>query len=734
MSVLPSFKSAFSSLADAEASHDVRAVDDSGIPTYAATTSIAPHSTYQDRRSPSAWPTRRSTPPRPTTSTLPSSRPAVSLLPLNLLTSDLTDDTVFGFARLAPNRPTNSPQPASLSRSHVAPLPLDSLAPSDSVAYIPPRHVRNTSSTVHCPTYKRRRTQSVSARGSYVKHSCSSSDRRSRPPPQISTAHSNSTHTPPQNSNPLPTTSNHPPPPSSTPHPSLSHSTPQLPTSHTPVSLPSTIPPTPSLTHHPTIPPLTSVARPSVPSSLPSHSIRPSIPIRTAKKEPETHPASLSNPLQPGPSSSALLRAVVPKSSPLVVTFAPPTLSHRSAASEPISNQEPSSILNPVRIIEDSTSRAPVDVLSSPRARSLNSAITAKTCHIPNNTAPIISLSRGPTASDFSHLFAHSRPQPNHHSDNLSDLVDGTDAIKRDNSNNAINALADNNRHVNTPTVAVTDALPVAMQMDTRNTMQQHRIAIPREDNHARRHMPGATTHMGTSSRAIVNAETTGRNVDDGDGGNGYRIVGHESKMPTGLRDVQVTVTHADPSPQEPWRQNPRPTPQGTTVPVTSTQMRPYGHVNGSSAVGMSMEAGMNGRREMMHRSEDNELDGITGNDDSGSVQCPTCPRKLRNQVTLQNHIRVVHDHSGNFRCAQCGLTFMWKSTLGNHVRLVHEKQRPYPCPECGKAFRWKSHLREHCWVVHKGEKPFKCEKCGKTFGRKNNMQKHMRKHSEVVT
>lgn len=116
-----------------------------------------------------------------------------------------------------------------------------------------------------------------------------------------------------------------------------------------------------------------------------------------------------------------------------------------------------------------------------------------------------------------------------------------------------------------------------------------------------------------------------------------------------------------------------------------------------------------------------------------GLVKCPICPKKLRNNVTLQNHIKVVHDNNGNFKCRQCDLTFMWRSTLGNHIRLVHEKQRPHACDECGKAFRWKSHLREHIWVVHKGEKPFKCEHCGKTFGRKNNMQKHMRKHDDPI-
>lgn len=117
------------------------------------------------------------------------------------------------------------------------------------------------------------------------------------------------------------------------------------------------------------------------------------------------------------------------------------------------------------------------------------------------------------------------------------------------------------------------------------------------------------------------------------------------------------------------------------------------------------------------------------GAEEVGCVECPHCSRRLRNAVTLQNHVRVVHEHCGSFQCGQCGLSFMWKSTLGNHVRLVHEKQRPYGCDECGKGFRWKSHLKEHFWVVHKGEKPFKCAMCGKAFGRKNNMQKHVRKH-----
>lgn len=111
-----------------------------------------------------------------------------------------------------------------------------------------------------------------------------------------------------------------------------------------------------------------------------------------------------------------------------------------------------------------------------------------------------------------------------------------------------------------------------------------------------------------------------------------------------------------------------------------------------------------------------------------GSVQCPTCGKVLRNQVTLQNHILGVHDRRGDHVCPWCSKRFMWKSTLGNHVRLVHQKERPFGCDRCSERFRWKSHLDEHVWVVHEKATPFRCETCGKSFGRKNNMQKHMRR------
>jgi hypothetical protein len=113
---------------------------------------------------------------------------------------------------------------------------------------------------------------------------------------------------------------------------------------------------------------------------------------------------------------------------------------------------------------------------------------------------------------------------------------------------------------------------------------------------------------------------------------------------------------------------------------------------------------------------------------EEGSVQCEHCNLRLMNQVTLQNHIKVVHDKCGDFVCNSCDSRFMWRSTLRNHVRLVHERERPYACTHCDLRFRWQSHLDEHVWVVHENRRPFVCSTCGKEFGRKNNMQKHVRR------
>lgn len=313
-----------------------------------------------------------------------------------------------------------------------------------------------------------------------------------------------------------------------------------------------------------------------------------------------------------------------------------------------------------VKVVEDSKGRAPVDVLSIPAQRSLPSSLSARP--ISGRTTSLtgaISIVRGPTRSDLSHLLAVTRNSPVA----TSGLVDGTDAL--------------NNTSLDTPCLELT----------------------PDNNNITTTTLPSSVLETTTTNRTRTPSLKNSESLDK------------TSSAEDPLCPVTLSTETVD-------ADNPE------NVPRSGLKVDAELHHDSDKAANEADAA------QFTKLSEGN--DDAFARDGLGLVQCPICLKKLRNAVTLQNHIKVVHDHNGNFKCRHCDLTFMWRSTLGNHIRLVHEKQRPHACNECGKAFRWKSHLREHIWVVHKGEKPFKCEHCGKTFGRKNNMQKHMRKHNEL--
>ncbi|KAI0559223.1 zinc finger protein OZF [Gracilaria domingensis] len=309
-----------------------------------------------------------------------------------------------------------------------------------------------------------------------------------------------------------------------------------------------------------------------------------------------------------------------------------------------------------VEVIEDSTGRVPLDVLSSPAQRSLNTAFTAKTLRVPSTAPHTLSLSHGPTRSDLSHLLRCARDEE-------------SVGVRHEGSFRA------------------RDRAQPPQQLQHQQQQQQQAGAASWSLSQSRSNTLPALTNVpfDTSSaplppppclpRGAAGMTTMGVGAQRFDGRNKETERERESRALPPVRRA------------------------GDATSMDKTLMRKTG-------------------------TDKNSADGKT-------VQCPHCSRWLRNQVTLQNHIRVVHLHSGTFQCDQCKGTFMWQSTLGNHVRLVHQKQKPFPCDQCDKSFRWKSHLKEHFSVVHRGEKPFRCAMCGKSFGRKNNMQKHVRKHKE---
>lgn len=451
------------------------------------------------------------------------------------------------------------------------------------------------------------------------------------------------------------------------------------------------------------------------------------------------------------PNSSSLALPALSKG-PNLLFDATPSISHRSGCSKMVSNGYNTRLTAEDNIIEESTVPAGVDVLSSPPERSLNSTLTGRTGLMRGALGPSLTMSRGPTASDLSVLMRRTqqghregdqkcgapedspgriveRRRPSH---TITEATIGSDGEQSREKNES----SRNGRHA--PSIAKT-------RLNGRIVKREHEVLRCKNEtgNQSMRAELLGTDGKGRmgdgqgardrlwGGRGVSSDRKTWQASGEREGGEDWRHGQGGEVGKTEERLVGKTVKNKE----KLWgcgvlRQ------EESKIRGSGAGMYCKAQVwkdGGKNELGSMVREGCGLATQQSVGDEWRRVAGVSGErkgiEEGENVQCPHCDRRLRNAVTLQNHVRVVHDHSGSFQCSQCSATFMWRSTLGNHVRLVHEKQRPYDCKECNKAFRWSSHLREHIWVVHKNEKPFRCDTCGKTFGRKNNMQKHMRKH-----
>lgn len=436
---------------------------------------------------------------------------------------------------------------------------------------------------------------------------------------------------------------------------------------------------------------------------------------------------------------------------PNLLFDATPSMSHRSVYSKMVSNGYNTRLAADDNIIEESTVPAGVDVLSSPRERSVNSALTG-TGLMPEALGPSLTMSRGPTASDLSVLMRRTqqghggqdqkcgaredspgrigeRRRPSHA---ITEATNGSDGErsreKNESSRNRRRATSIAKKRLNGRIVKREhEVLRCKSEMGNQNI----RAEMLGTDGKGRMGDGQGARDKLWGGHGVSSDRKTWQASGEREGGEHWRHGQGGDVSKTEERVVGKTVK----SKEKLWgggalRQEESKIRESGAGMYNKAQVWEDGGKNGVGSMGRE---GCGVATPQCVGDEWRRAAGVGGEgkgiEEGENVQCPHCERRLRNAVTLQNHVRVVHDHSGSFRCSQCSATFMWRSTLGNHVRLVHEKQRPYDCKECNKAFRWSSHLREHIWVVHKNEKPFRCDTCGKKFGRKNNMQKHMRKH-----
>lgn len=91
----------------------------------------------------------------------------------------------------------------------------------------------------------------------------------------------------------------------------------------------------------------------------------------------------------------------------------------------------------------------------------------------------------------------------------------------------------------------------------------------------------------------------------------------------------------------------------------------------------------------------------------SGESTCPYCLIYMKNQSSLNYHIKSHHISENKFQCPSCPLTFRTRARLKSHSH-VHDE---LVCPHCPSTFYFKRSLTTHLRIVHQHQK-IKTEAC----------------------
>ena len=171
---------------------------------------------------------------------------------------------------------------------------------------------------------------------------------------------------------------------------------------------------------------------------------------------------------------------------------------------------------------------------------------------------------------------------------------------------------------------------------------------------------------------------------------------------------------------------------------------------------------------QSFHNDVKDAKDGLTISDQQGPTKlitecqngetkkkkyhCKKCDKTFSKKLTLQMHVKCVHDKVKNHKCDKCNKAFGYRMHLKRHSFLhktkskkdsnpkntvkKHTELQKQKCEKCNKTFNKAVSLNKHIMLLHNmklNENSIQCERCKKWFSHRNNLDRHIRnKHGNA--